>query len=160
MSRSLVAAALIALVCVSAPAFAQDTTVNLGGWWGALRPYLQDVIALVVAGVIGALAKLAYTLTGINIEKRHRDALHSAVMTGVSGAMNFIGAKANDMTIDVRNRVIADAIRWAEKSVPDAIKALGVTPDALTQLASSKIAILAEAPASVPVTTAPAAPNA
>lgn len=87
MNRSLLAAALIPLVYLSAPALAQDTTVNLGGWWGFIRPLALRPDRLAMAAMIGALAKLAYSLLGINIEMHHRDARHSAVMTGVSSAL-------------------------------------------------------------------------
>lgn len=134
-----------------------DTTVGLGPTWNVVRPYIQDLLSLLAFAAIGAVSKVVYSLTRINIEAKNREALHSAVMTGVTSALNFVGQKADGITIDVRNRIIADAIKYVQSSVPDALQALNVTPEKLVELASSKIELLAEAKKSVEVVPVPVA---
>jgi len=145
-----------AIAQIIAPA-APNTTVGLGGFFSSLRPLIEGALATVATAIIGWIGMTVQRWIGFRIEQQHRDALHSAIMTGVSAALNYAGERAADIKIDVRNKIIADGIRYVEKSVPDALRALNVTDDTLVQLASSKLAILTEAPASIPIGTPPSA---
>ena len=150
------AAAYAQTATPAAPAAPTGTTVSLGGFFSPeMRELILGALGVVVTAVLGFLANKLNTATNINIDAKYRDSIHSAIMTGVSGALNFAQARADSVTVDVRNQIIADAIRYAQKAVPDALKALGVGHDTLVQLASSKLAILAEAPSSIPTNAAP-----
>ncbi|HCO90946.1 MAG TPA: hypothetical protein DIT40_08235 [Alphaproteobacteria bacterium] len=65
--------------------------------------------------------------TGIQIEARHREALHSAIMTGVRTAMKG-GTLSTEAMTD-------QAIAYARESVPDAIRALAPNNIVLRKLA-------------------------
>lgn len=153
-----VAIALLALLIVlPIGAFAADgTTVGFGGLWeSTVSPVLSNVIGLVIAGVI-TWAGAAFTKsTGITIDARYRDSLHSAAMTGVNLALSKVGAKLDGLTLDTKSAVIAQAVEWVENSVPDALKRLGVDNVTLTHLVESKLSGLSNASATVAVTTAP-----
>ena len=89
-------------------------------------------------------AAVAFTKkTGIDVQTQYRESLHRAAMTGVSATLARLGVAAGNVSIDVHNQVVADAVRWMESSVPEAITKLGITPDKLATLAASKISILA-----------------
>ena len=54
----------------------------------ALAPHLLELIAALATAIIGWLAAQAKARWGLEIEARHREALHSALMTGVRHALS------------------------------------------------------------------------
>ena len=66
--------------------------------------------------------------TGIRIEEKHMNALHSAIMTGIEAAM-VEGPKAGVEVVKAR------AVRYAQQSVPGAITALVPGDGVLDKLA-------------------------
>lgn len=95
-----------------------------------LLPVLLQLIAAVLGFVLLRTAEAARRRWGIEVEARHREALHAALMTGISAALmrGLRGAKAVDA-----------ATVYARQSVPDAIAAL--MPDAvlMRNLAAAKL---------------------
>lgn len=97
----------------------------------ALKPYLIELIGIAVTILIAQITLIAKRKWGIDIEARHRDALHAALTTGAQLALDRkLSAKA---AIDL-------AVAYARQSVPDAIKALKPDPDLLEHIARAKIA--------------------
>ena len=90
------AAAPLMLCCALPMALAQTaaspTTISGQGFFEIVRPYLEVTIAAVVTGVLGWLAAIIQKYLGVNIEAKHREALHSAVMTGVTSALSRLNA--------------------------------------------------------------------
>jgi hypothetical protein len=97
------------------------------------------VLAVLVTAIIGWALKKFTDKTHIEIEAKHRDALHSAAMTGVHLAITRLGAVLSNVTIDTRSAIIAQATNWVLASVPDALTYLGVTKDSVEQLVQSKL---------------------
>ncbi|MGR3593128.1 MAG: hypothetical protein ACU0B9_07440 [Limimaricola soesokkakensis] len=96
----------------------------------ALMPHLLELLAAILTLIIGWLAACARARWGVEIEARHREALHSALMSGVLRAAE----------LGWERDVIADeALAYARQSVPDAIRALGAPDSVLRQLAEAKI---------------------
>ena len=85
---------------------------------------------LILAAVLTWAAAKAKAKFGIDIEARHRDALHSAIMTGVRLAL------ANGMS---KEAVVTAALDHARLSVPDAINALGAGKTVLINIAEAKM---------------------
>lgn len=162
LSRMFAAAALAGALFAAGPALAQavapasDTTVGLGGFFTAVRPALESFAITVVTGVITLLGILFKEKIGRDLDARHSEALHKALMTGVSAALNYAGERAATVSLDVRNKAIAEAILWAQRSVPDALAYFRIDAtsstgrDALVTLASAKLTQLAEAPSADP----------
>lgn len=96
----------------------------------ALLPQLLEIFALILAAVLTWAAAKAKAKFGIDIEARHRDALHSAIMTGVRLAL----AKGMDGP-----SVVTAALDHARLSVPDAINALGAGKTVLINIAEAKM---------------------
>lgn len=97
----------------------------------ALAPHILELLAGALSALIGWAAMAAKRKWGLDIESRHREALHSALMTGARMAL--------DRAISPQGA--ADlAVGYAEASVPDAIKALRPTPEVLINLARAKVA--------------------
>lgn len=128
----LLAYALIALMVVPLPAAAGaiDTFI------AAASPGIIDLIGLALTGIIGWAAAAARRKWGIEIEARHREAMHSALMTGAQLAMKheLTGKAAIDLVL-----------RYIKQSVPDAIGNLKPSPDVLTDLAKAKLEQVAQA---------------
>lgn len=90
-----------------------------------------ELLGVALSALIGWAADTARRKWGLEIEARHREALHSALMTGARVAIErgLSGDKAATL-----------AAAYAEASVPQAIAALRPSETVLTQLAKSKLA--------------------
>ncbi len=98
--------------------------------YAAILPLILTAIAALLAQIIAGAAKVAKERWGIEVEARHRDALHSALMSGVRAALSrgLTGRAAVD-----------SAVAYATKSVPDALARLGPSSEVLSRLATSKL---------------------
>lgn len=96
----------------------------------AIAPQLLTAIGALLTVLIGWAADTARRRWGIQIEQAHREALHSAIMTGVKLALQrgMSGPQAAEL-----------AVGYARASVPDAIAALGARDDVLANLARAKM---------------------
>lgn len=102
----------------------------------AVLPALVTLFGTVMTIILNRAAAAARERWGIEVEARHREALHSAIMSGVQAAL-LRGAKRGD--------AIEAAITYARKSVPDAIGKLAPGPDVLKSIAEAKLrAVLGE----------------
>ena len=153
---SLALAFCIVLGVFAMPALAQDSSTELrgGAIWATVAPYLFTTISAAVIAVLTWLAELFRRWTGIQIEAKHREALHSAAMTGVAAAFTKIGEKADTLTIDAKSEIIRDGVDWVFKSVPDALAHFNVTPQSIATLVESKLAILLQSKTTEPALVA------
>ena len=98
----------------------------------AFTLFLPNVLQIISA-ILGALliqgAGIAKTRWGIQIEATHREALHSALMSGIRAAL----ARGED-----QQAAITSAIKHATESVPDAMFALKPTSTVLASIAEAK----------------------
>ena len=85
--------------------------------WAAFEPHVAVLLGLVLTIIIGFAARQITMWTGIEIEKRHREALHEALMSGAMSAIKH-GPGTGLETLK------AHAIAHARESVPQAVKAL------------------------------------
>ena len=95
-----------------------------------LLPHLLDIASALLAGAIGWAALRFHTWTGIQIEARHREALHSALMTGARAALS----KGMPM-----QQAVDFAVGYAQSSVPAAVAKLKPADPVLQQLARAKL---------------------
>ena len=102
----------------------------------AASPHILELLGVLLTGIIGWAAAAVRKKWGIEIEARHREAMHSALMTGAQLAMKheLTGKAAIDLVL-----------RYIQQSVPDAIGSLKPSPDVLTDLAKAKIEQVAQA---------------
>ncbi len=145
---ALAGALLCALVALAVPALAQDTNVQIGGIWGSLRPYIADLFGLLVAAAVAYVAKIIKDRFGIEIEAKHRDALHSAAVTGINMALGQLDGRMDKLSIDVKNKVLADAMNYAIKAAPDAMKYFGIDEKSrmLADLLKAKLTVALPGP--------------
>jgi hypothetical protein len=119
----------VCLALVPAAALAQDTTVELGGWFEILRPYLSEIVGMLAAAFVGWVALKLKQIFGLEIEARHRVALQSALANGANRGLAEIQKHASGTDVDVRSAVLAEGLRYVEKSVPDALKFFRLQPN-------------------------------
>ena len=120
---------LIALVPLPAAAGALDAV------GAALTPYLPTLMEAVLIPFVIAICVRGMKTLGLDMEAKHRAALHSALTTGAQLALKhqLTGTAAVDLIL-----------RYVVASVPDAIKGLGAGHDVMTDLAKAKLEQVAQ----------------
>lgn len=98
--------------------------------YAAVLPAVLQAIAALLGLLLLRASEAARKRWGIQIEAAHRDALHSALMSGIRAALSrgLSGTAA-----------VASAVTYAQQSVPDAIKALAPSAEVITQIAEAKL---------------------
>lgn len=129
----------VAGLILAGPAFAEDGRVALGPVSVFVQPYLSVLAEVAITALLGFLATRLSAWTGITIEASHREALHSAAMTGVNLALSRLDVSMSGVSVDVRSAVVADAVAWVLRSVPDALKHLNVTPEKVRAIVEAKL---------------------
>lgn len=100
----------------------------------SITPHLVEILGLILTAVIGWAATKASAKWGLEIEEKHRIALHSALMTGARLAL------AKQLTVAAAVDLI---LGYAKTSVPGALKKLNPPRSVLENLAKSKLEQLA-----------------
>ncbi|QBX34575.1 hypothetical protein E4191_07520 [Paracoccus liaowanqingii] len=100
------------------------------GLIAAVLPQLLEILAVLLMAALTGAAAWAKRKFGIDIEAKHRDALHSALMTGarLAAARQMTGAAATALVLD-----------YARQSVPDALAKLSPPASVLKDLAEAKV---------------------
>lgn len=126
-------ALLLALLLFAPAAFADGTTVNVGGFWSALEPYIASAVAAVVATLGGWGVALLNKKLGLSIDDSLRQSLQTAVTNAAGLVLHQLDNKLAGVTIDVRNEMAAAAVNYVLAAAPDAVKHFGLTPDAIAE---------------------------
>lgn len=118
--------------------FAQEPGASTPYLQNALRELLPALTALAMTIITGLLAWVSAWIKArfaIEIEARHRAALHSALETGVARALDKL---IELPAVTQASAAVNDAVAYAERSVPDAIKALAPSKEHLRDMAVAK----------------------
>ncbi|TDE40943.1 hypothetical protein [Antarcticimicrobium sediminis] len=96
-----------------------------------LMPVVLQVVSALLGVLLIRLTGVAKERWGIEIEARHRETLHSALMTGITAALSK----------GVTNKqAIAAAVSHAvQRGAPDAIKRFGLSEMDLADMAQAKL---------------------
>ena len=94
------------------------------------------IVATITTALIGWAAAKLRARWGIEIEAAQREALHQALMTGAQLALARLGPQASQAALT------AEAVKYAQGSVPGAISGLRPAAGVLSDLALAKIATL------------------
>lgn len=98
--------------------------------YSAVLPTILQAIAAVLGLLLIRATTYASTRWNIEIEARHREALHSAIMSGIASALSKgLTGKA----------ALEAALAYTTKSVPDALHALNPSAEVLLSLAEAKL---------------------
>ena len=98
--------------------------------WEALAPSFVEALGALITLMFGWLSVTLHRKWGIEIEAKHREALHLALMTGARAAIdgNLSGANARSMIMD-----------YVRRSVPDALRYLSASDSVLMRMAEAKV---------------------
>lgn len=96
----------------------------------AASPFLVDLLDVILVILLARISAIAAKRWGIEIEAKHREALQTAIMSGIRAAVGRgeIGSVA-----------VQSALSHALRSVPDAITALRPAAGVLTSIAEAKL---------------------
>lgn len=106
----------------------------------ALQPVIVETLLTLVLAAIAWMMRFLPTWMQREIEARHRQALHSALNTGVGLALDALeaGIRLNP-ALATADASIGKILEYTNRSVPDAIRKLGPSRDMLTDMAKAKV---------------------
>lgn len=139
--------AAIATACLLAatPALAQTTTIDGASIFGAWRPYITEIVGMIITAGLGWLFVVIKSKLGLDIEARHREALQTALTNAAGLVIAKAGSAADAIKIDVKNPAIAEAVTYVLKGAPDALAYFGLTPEKLREKVLAKVGVVASA---------------
>lgn len=139
---ALLAAAILALsapLAAIAQEVASSTKVDVAPVVDTVFGYVSAGLSALVAVAIGFISARLYSLLGINIEAKHREALHSAIMTGVNAGLAKVSDLIGGKAVDVKSSAVAEAVNYVLGAVPDAVKFFGLTEAKLSEMVTAKL---------------------
>lgn len=145
-------AACLALLSIAAVASAQTPSTG-SALFEIVRPFLVEIASVIVSGAVLWLVGTVKAKFNIEIDARHRDALQAALTNAAGLVINRAGGMAGALALPSRNPMIIEGVDYVVKSVPDALKHFGITPEATSAVLAEKL----EAKIGVMVSTGAAA---
>lgn len=145
----LLACGLIWLATI-AVVHAADGEVPVSYFLDPIRPYLAEIASIAVAAFVAWIARRVHALTGLNIEARHREALQSALENGARLVFDRVTRGADGKAIPVGNAVLETGVEYVLRSVPDAVRYFGLTPQRVGELLRPKLLPLPQRPDDLP----------
>ena len=105
-----------------------------------LLPAITAVVMAIITGLLGLLTTWLREKFKVEIEARHRQALHSALETGTAYALEALGdALVKSPAIATADETINRIIKYTQDSVPDALRHFVPTREQLDKMARAKI---------------------
>ncbi|RNF35379.1 hypothetical protein [Paracoccus methylarcula] len=101
-----------------------------------LQPIIVDYAAWLILGALAWFFRRLPERWRIEIEARHRDALHLALNSGVGAIIDTL---QKHPSVAVPDRAIGEVVDYVRSSVPDAIRRLGPSQAQLEQMARAKL---------------------
>ena len=108
-----------------------------------LTPLVQMLAALALAALSAAipyLTPLLYRYLHIRLTATQAAAIQNAANVGAQAAYGYIATNAASyLDVPVRNAAVAKGVQHVLASTPDALAALGVTPDHVRQMVDARL---------------------
>lgn len=105
-----------------------------------LHPIIVDLLLTGILVVLGWLASWLPAKWRVDVEARHRAALHSALETGVALALDGVEAVLRtNPAIATLDALAGRVVSYTERSVPDALRRLGPSRGQLQDMARAKL---------------------
>lgn len=119
-----------------------------------LAPVLLQIVLPIAGAVLSALIPLAVaklaTFLHLKANSEDRKALLDAADNAVALALKAARDNAGGAVVDVHNASVAAAVDYLTTNLPDAIKRLGLTPDAVENIVNARLAAAEPTPAPNP----------
>ncbi len=135
-------------------AFAQETVTgkSLFGW---LRPYIDELVGIIIAAFVGWVAYFVQKYTGLKISAEHRAVVDAFVRRKAAELVSDGMVKVEGLEFKVSNPALAAVAKQAETAIPLAVNYFGLTPEKIAERIN---AALPQIPAAAAVAAAQAAP--
>lgn len=101
-----------------------------------LQPIAADYLAWAVFGIVGFFLRNLPAKWRVEVEARHREALHRAIDTGIGLVIDAI---QKDPRIGIPDAAVTRVVGYVLGSVPDAIRRLGPSRQQLERMARAKL---------------------
>lgn len=119
---------VISLDAALAQVITQDPNVVSGqSIFGLFRPYLVDILAVIVTACVAWAAITFQRLTGIEVEAKHREALQTSLKNAAALLVDSVDKKVDDINFRTSDPKVAEAIRYVTNGAPDALKYFGLS---------------------------------
>ena len=126
-----------------------------------LTPLVQALAALALAAASAAIPYLTPLLRrylNIRLTASQAAAIQSAADAGAQAAYGYIATNAaNYRDVAMRNAALAKGVQHVVASAPEALTALGITPDHVRQMVEARFGGLLAADPNVSIAPPPAA---
>ena len=128
-----------------------------------LAPLVQALTALALAAITAAtpyLAPLLRRYLNIRLTATQADALRSAADAGAKAAYGYIATNAASFhDVAVRDTALAKGVQHVMNSTPDALAALGITPEHVRAMVEARFGGLLAADPTVSIDGTPSTAN-
>lgn len=101
-----------------------------------VQPIIVELLLGAILAVIAWAMRLLPERLRVDVEARHRDALHRALDTAVGLVIDTL---QRHPSVAVPDAAVTQVIRYVKGSVPDAIKRLGPSQAQLEAMATAKL---------------------
>ena len=126
-----------------------------------LTPLVQALAALAFAALTAAIPYIAPLLRRylrVQVTATQAATIQSAAQVGAQAAYGYIVESASNFSdVTIRNAALATGVQHVIASVPEAMTALGVTPDHVRQMVEARFGGLLAADPNVTVAPTPRA---
>ena len=121
----------------------------------ALRPVISTVVAATVGVAVTFAVALLKRWTGVTLQSAYIDSLRQAAQTEAGVLIADAADNLSSRSITVTSPAIAAAAARIATTMPDAVRAVGKTPEDLSRLVAGEIGKLQAHAAAIPVPTSP-----
>ena len=137
----LAAMSLVLAICAIFPVYA--ATVDATGLVSELGGYLEVAATFIAAIFVGFIARVAKQWVGVELDSKHREALHGAIVRGMGYAIDAVSNKAKDKAVfEIDNDVTAKVASYVVTHTPDALKYFKLSPERLDEIIRAKFGSL------------------
>ena len=122
--------------------------VSVGPAVAALAPIVQAVVATVVSGAVTIGVALFTRWTGVTVQASYAETLRKAAATEAGALIAEAANNLSSTSIPVTSPLVGAAAARIAEDLPQAMQAVGMTPEALARLVAGEIGKLqAQTPA-------------
>jgi hypothetical protein len=137
-----------------------STVISVAPAVAAVAPVFQAVVTTVVSGAVAIGAALFTRWTGVAVQAAYIAALRDAAQTEAGAIIAEAANNLSSTSIPVTSPIVAAAAARIAAGLPQAMQAVGMTPEGLARLVAGEIGKLQAMATSVPVPQSTARPKA
>lgn len=127
--------------------------------FGVARPYVLEILSIIITLIVGWAALLIQRWTGMEVEAKHREALQTTLRNAAALLVESVDKKVETLNFRTSDPKVAEAIRYVTNGAPDALKYFDLGPERIAKMLEAWAPQVESPPAPTPpVVEAPVAP--